>query len=73
MQYVLCQDACMKKNCTCILSRSFYCPLYEVVHLIVQLCPQESLEYFGKRRTDLTVGKTFQGVETPSQVSLRYH
>ncbi|XP_028397905.1 phosphatidylinositol 3,4,5-trisphosphate 3-phosphatase TPTE2-like isoform X2 [Dendronephthya gigantea] len=28
---------------------------------------QESLEYFGKRRTDLTVGKTFQGVETPSQ------
>jgi hypothetical protein len=30
---------------------------------------KESLEYFGKRRTDLTVGKTFQGVETPSQVS----
>ncbi|CAB4017144.1 phosphatidylinositol 3,4,5-trisphosphate 3-phosphatase TPTE2-like [Paramuricea clavata] len=28
---------------------------------------KESLEYFGKRRTDLTVGKTFQGVETPSQ------
>jgi hypothetical protein len=33
------------------------------------ICLQESLEYFGKRRTDLTVGKTFQGVETPSQVS----
>ena len=29
---------------------------------------QESLDYFGDRRTDLTVGKTFQGVETPSQV-----
>ena len=29
---------------------------------------QESLEYFGFRRTDLTVGRTFQGVETPSQV-----
>ncbi|XP_048776038.1 phosphatidylinositol 3,4,5-trisphosphate 3-phosphatase TPTE2-like [Ostrea edulis] len=28
---------------------------------------QESLDYFGDRRTDLTVGKTFQGVETPSQ------
>lgn len=29
---------------------------------------QESLDYFGDRRTDLSVGKTFQGVETPSQV-----
>ncbi|XP_062608219.1 phosphatidylinositol 3,4,5-trisphosphate 3-phosphatase TPTE2-like [Saccostrea cucullata] len=28
---------------------------------------QESLDYFGDRRTDLSVGKTFQGVETPSQ------
>ncbi|XP_060078284.1 phosphatidylinositol 3,4,5-trisphosphate 3-phosphatase TPTE2-like [Ylistrum balloti] len=28
---------------------------------------EESLGYFGDRRTDLTVGKTFQGVETPSQ------
>ncbi|KAH9507848.1 Phosphatidylinositol 3,4,5-trisphosphate 3-phosphatase tpte2 [Bulinus truncatus] len=28
---------------------------------------QESLEYFGDRRTDLTKGSTFQGVETPSQ------
>ncbi|KAJ8297558.1 hypothetical protein KUTeg_024089 [Tegillarca granosa] len=28
---------------------------------------EESLEYFGDRRTDLTVGKRFQGVETPSQ------
>lgn len=28
---------------------------------------EESLEYFGDRRTDLTVGKKFQGVETPSQ------
>ncbi|ESP02383.1 hypothetical protein LOTGIDRAFT_224889 [Lottia gigantea] len=27
----------------------------------------ESLDYFGDRRTDLSVGKTFQGVETPSQ------
>jgi len=26
------------------------------------------LDYFGDRRTDLSVGKTFQGVETPSQV-----
>ena len=31
---------------------------------------QESLEYFGDRRTDLTVGKKFQGVETPSQVTV---
>ncbi|XP_071125731.1 phosphatidylinositol 3,4,5-trisphosphate 3-phosphatase TPTE2-like [Mytilus edulis] len=28
---------------------------------------EESLEYFGDRRTDLSVGKKFQGVETPSQ------
>lgn len=28
---------------------------------------QESLEYFGEVRTDLTVGTKFQGVETPSQ------
>ncbi|XP_035827382.1 phosphatidylinositol 3,4,5-trisphosphate 3-phosphatase TPTE2 [Aplysia californica] len=28
---------------------------------------QESLEYFGDRRTDLSKGSTFQGVETPSQ------
>lgn len=28
---------------------------------------QESLVYFGDRRTDLDKGKTFQGVETPSQ------
>ncbi|XP_041358735.1 phosphatidylinositol 3,4,5-trisphosphate 3-phosphatase TPTE2-like [Gigantopelta aegis] len=28
---------------------------------------EESLTYFGDRRTDLSVGKTFQGVETPSQ------
>ena len=61
----------MKKNCT--PSRSFYCHLHGVVYLTVQLCSQESLEYFGRRRTDLTVGKTFQGVETPSQVSSRYH
>ncbi|KAL4229892.1 Phosphatidylinositol 3 [Mactra antiquata] len=27
----------------------------------------ESLDYFGDRRTDLDHGKTFQGVETPSQ------
>lgn len=27
----------------------------------------ESLEYFGDRRTDLSKGSTFQGVETPSQ------
>jgi len=27
----------------------------------------ETLNYFGSRRTDLSVGKTFQGVETPSQ------
>ncbi|ELT95902.1 hypothetical protein CAPTEDRAFT_62994, partial [Capitella teleta] len=28
---------------------------------------KESLEYFGDRRTDLSVGRKFQGVETPSQ------
>uniref|UniRef100_F7AUS6 Phosphatidylinositol 3,4,5-trisphosphate 3-phosphatase TPTE2-like n=1 Tax=Monodelphis domestica TaxID=13616 RepID=F7AUS6_MONDO len=28
---------------------------------------KESLEYFGKRRTDLTSGTKYQGVETPSQ------
>ncbi|KAK0064871.1 phosphatidylinositol 3 4 5-trisphosphate 3-phosphatase TPTE2 [Biomphalaria pfeifferi] len=28
---------------------------------------KESLEYFGDRRTDLSKGSTFQGVETPSQ------
>ncbi|XP_053400350.1 phosphatidylinositol 3,4,5-trisphosphate 3-phosphatase TPTE2-like [Mercenaria mercenaria] len=28
---------------------------------------QDSLDYFGDRRTDLDHGKTFQGVETPSQ------
>ncbi|XP_067662869.1 phosphatidylinositol 3,4,5-trisphosphate 3-phosphatase TPTE2-like isoform X1 [Haliotis asinina] len=28
---------------------------------------EESLTYFGDRRTDLSVGKSFQGVETPSQ------
>ncbi|XP_021359540.1 phosphatidylinositol 3,4,5-trisphosphate 3-phosphatase TPTE2-like [Mizuhopecten yessoensis] len=28
---------------------------------------QQSLKYFGKRRTDLNAGSTFQGVETPSQ------
>ncbi|KAL5012170.1 hypothetical protein ScPMuIL_010721 [Solemya velum] len=28
---------------------------------------EDSLDYFGDRRTDLTVGSTFQGVETPSQ------
>ncbi|XP_032219913.1 phosphatidylinositol 3,4,5-trisphosphate 3-phosphatase TPTE2 [Nematostella vectensis] len=28
---------------------------------------QHSLEYFGVRRTDYSVGKTYQGVQTPSQ------
>ncbi|XP_060065844.1 phosphatidylinositol 3,4,5-trisphosphate 3-phosphatase TPTE2-like [Ylistrum balloti] len=28
---------------------------------------EKSLDYFGGRRTDLSVGSTFQGVETPSQ------
>lgn len=32
---------------------------------------QESLHYFGERRTDRKVGKTFQGVETPSQVFIQ--
>jgi len=32
-------------------------------------CLQDSLEYFGDRRTDLSVGNKFQGVETPSQVT----
>ncbi|KAJ8297961.1 hypothetical protein KUTeg_024492 [Tegillarca granosa] len=31
---------------------------------------EESLEYFGKRRTDNRKGQTFQGVETPSQITL---
>lgn len=29
---------------------------------------QESLNYFGERRTDRRKGSMFQGVETPSQV-----
>ncbi|ETE70810.1 Phosphatidylinositol-3,4,5-trisphosphate 3-phosphatase TPTE2, partial [Ophiophagus hannah] len=33
---------------------------------------QESLEYFGKRRTDETTSTKFQGVETPSQVKMYY-
>ena len=33
---------------------------------------QESLGYFGDRRTDLSVGTKFQGVETPSQVIMKY-
>ncbi|KAG8585040.1 hypothetical protein GDO81_004871 [Engystomops pustulosus] len=31
---------------------------------------KESLDYFGERRTDTSVSTKFQGVETPSQVSL---
>jgi hypothetical protein len=31
---------------------------------------QDSLVYFGSRRTDLSEGSKFQGVETPSQVRL---
>lgn len=34
---------------------------------------QESLVYFGDRRTDLDKGKTFQGVETPSQVGNQFY
>ncbi len=33
-----------------------------------KLFSQDSLEYFGTRRTDLSVGKKYQGIETPSQV-----
>ena len=33
---------------------------------------QDSLAYFGDRRTDKSVGKSFQGVETPSQVSVMF-
>ena len=29
---------------------------------------EESLKYFGERRTDLQIGRAFQGVQTPSQV-----
>lgn len=29
---------------------------------------EEALAYFGERRTDLKVGRAFQGVQTPSQV-----
>ena len=29
---------------------------------------QESLDYFGERRTDKSMSSKFQGVETPSQV-----
>lgn len=28
------------------------------------------MNYFGDRRTDLSVGNKFQGVETPSQVNI---
>lgn len=38
-----------------------------LVHCGVFEEAKESLDYFGDRRTDLSVGKTFQGVETPSQ------
>lgn len=31
---------------------------------------QDSLEYFGERRTDKSQSSKFQGVETPSQVRL---
>ena len=34
---------------------------------------QQSLEFFGFRRTDYNVGKTFQGVQTPSQVMVVEH
>lgn len=34
---------------------------------------QDSLDYFGERRTDKSMSSKFQGVETPSQVSLSCH
>lgn len=37
-------------------------------HRKIYISLQESLEYFGERRTDLEVGSTFQGVETASQI-----
>ena len=34
---------------------------------------RDALEFFGKQRTDSSVGETFQGVETPSQVLLSWN
>lgn len=38
-----------------------------LIHTELFQAAEESLHYFGERRTDRKVGKTFQGVETPSQ------
>lgn len=35
--------------------------------------PQESLYYFGERRTDKSTSTKYQGVETPSQVSCLFY
>lgn len=42
-----------------------YC---EKRHLQFLFFYQDSLEYFGERRTDKSQSSKFQGVETPSQV-----
>ncbi|XP_013398292.1 phosphatidylinositol 3,4,5-trisphosphate 3-phosphatase TPTE2 isoform X1 [Lingula anatina] len=44
---------------TMICTWLVHCGLFEQAH--------ESLDYFGRRRTDQSVGSKFQGVETPSQ------
>lgn len=38
-------------------------------HLLIH---QDSLEYFGERRTDKSRSSKFQGVETPSQVTATF-
>lgn len=38
-----------------------------LIHTELFQAAEDSLNYFGERRTDRKVGKTFQGVETPSQ------
>lgn len=38
--------------------------------LVILIFFQQSLEFFGFRRTDYNIGKTYQGVQTPSQVQL---
>jgi len=47
-----------------------------VLPLVLPCLPQESLDYFGERRTDRSQSSKFQGVETPSQVksgAIRVH
>lgn len=42
----------------------------ECTEIICLFISQQSLGFFGFRRTDYNVGKTYQGVQTPSQVRI---